>query len=544
MSADDIADLDALSPFELQDELARRAARSGAPRVLDAGKGQPNWLATTPRHAFHLLGRFAVGEARRHAENPDAGWDPDLAGVDARLSAFLDDDAGSGHAEDRHRERGADLLHATLDIGAGLGFDRQAWAAELVRGIIGDRYPWPHRMLSHVEELAHAYLVATHLGGDEPEGRFRLFATEGGAAAMTYVFQSLRRNGLLVPGDRIAVGTPVFSPYLQIPVLSEFGYEVVHVEADESVGWRYPAAELARLRDPTVKAFFLVNPGNPGTRALGRDEISVLAAVITDDRPDLILLTDTAYATFVEAFRSLLVEIPRHTIAVHSFSKHFGATGERLGFIAMHEDHVVDDLLREQGPTDRAQRARRYSSVTDDLDDFAFIDRTAADSRDVALYHIAGLSTPQQVQLALFAAFALTDGGREYIEMTRAVLLRRLRLLLDPLEVDLPTGPDTHYYTLIDAIELARRRHGDAFADWLVVTQHPLAFPLGLAERHGVVALPGRGFEATSWSVRVSLANLPDDGYPAIAAALQATTDDLHAGYADTHETDGPHDSP
>lgn len=49
MAADEgVAGLDALSPFELQDELAQRAARSGAPRVLDAGKGQPNWLATTP----------------------------------------------------------------------------------------------------------------------------------------------------------------------------------------------------------------------------------------------------------------------------------------------------------------------------------------------------------------------------------------------------------------------------------------------------------------------------------------------------------------
>jgi len=227
----------------------------------------------------------------------------------------------------------------------------------------------------------------------------------------------------------------------------------------------------------------------------------------------------------------VLAELPSHTIAVHSLSKHFGATGERLALIAQHEDHIVDRLLRDQSGSERAHRAARYRSVTDDLDGFAFADRLAADSRDVALYHIAGLSTPQQVQLALFAIFALLDHGRSYLAMTREVLLRRLRSLLDPLGIEVPVGADTHYYTLVDVIDLARRRHGDEFASWLAANEHPLRFPVALAERQGVVTLPGRGFEATSWSVRVSLANLPDDAYPVIAAALQATVDDLHATY-------------
>ncbi len=345
---------------------------------------------------------------------------------------------------------------------------------------------------------------------------------------MTYLFQSLRWNGLVVPGDRIAVGTPVFSPYLQIPNLVEYGFEMVHVRADPGVGWRYPAAELDQLRDPTVKAFFLVNPG---TRALGPDEIGALRDIVTSDRPDLLILTDTAYATFIDGFRSLLGELPSQTIAVHSFSKHLGATGERLALIAQHEDHVVDELLRGQPAGDRARRVARYRSVTADLDGFAFADQVAADSRDVALYHIAGLSTPQEVQLALFAVFILLEHGRSYLAMTREVLLRRLRSLLGPLGVEPPSGGDTHYYTLIDVIDLVRRRHGEDVATWLVVNENPLAFAITLAERYGVVVLPGRGFEATSWSVRVSLANLPDDRYPEIAAAMLAAIDDLHAAF-------------
>lgn len=423
-------ELDALSPFELQDELERLAEKADVAEALDAGKGQPDWLAVTPRHAFHLLGQFALGEAEHGTRAPDAGWYPNLDGVAERLAAFL---------EKHDDEPGASLLGAVVDRGvSALGFEADAWVGELVVGILGDRYPWPHRMLTHIERVVHEYLLVTHCGTDAKAGgslgRFNLFATEGGAAAMSYCFQSLRRNGLLGHGDRIAIGTPVFSPYLQIPSMSEFGFDIVHVTADESAGWQYPTAELSKLRDPAVKAFFLVNPGNPDTRSLGRDEVQIIKDIVAE-RPDLIILTDTAYATFVDGFHSLLAEFPHQTIGVHSFSKHMGATGERLAFIAMHEDHVIDRLLREQPRGERGYRAERYRTVTDDLDDFAFVDRVVADSREVALYHIAGLATPQQVKMALFAGFVLLDEGRAYLQMTRDVLERRLQELLSPLDL-------------------------------------------------------------------------------------------------------------
>jgi aspartate 4-decarboxylase len=518
-------ELDALSPFELQDELGRLAAKADVAEVLDAGKGQPNWLAVTPRHAFLLLGRFALEVAEQTATHPDAGWYPErTAGIAKRLTSFV-----TQHKQDP----GAALLKAAVDHGIKqLGFEPDAWVAELTVGMLGDRYPRPHRMLTHVEQVLHEYLLATHCAGRKPKGRFRLFGTEGGAAAMAYCFQSLRRNGLIGPGDKIAVGTPVFSPYLQIPVLSEYGFEIVHIKADEARGWRYPAEELNKLRHPGIKAFFLVNPGNPDTRALGKDELQQIKEIVASARPDLIILTDTAYATFVDGFHSLLEVLPRQTIGVHSFSKHMGATGERLAIIAMHEEHVIDQLLREQPPGQRSFRSERYRTVTDDLDDFEFVDRVVADSRDVALYHVAGLATPQQVKMALFAIFILLEQGQAYLGMTRTILIGRLRSLLEPLEVAMPSGDEnTHYYTLLDIVELARNRHGDDFATWLAVAQHPLELPIRLAEQHGIVALPGRGFEAMSWSVRISLANLPDDAYPKIADAVHAVIDDLFTTY-------------
>lgn len=57
---------------------------------------------------------------------------------------------------------------------------------------------------------------------------------------------------------------------------------------------------------------------------------------------------------------------------------------------------------------------RRYASLTRTPEHTKFIDRIVADSRDVAMNHTAGLSTPQQVQMALFSIFAMLDTNNEY----------------------------------------------------------------------------------------------------------------------------------
>src|SRR5882757_11250392 len=76
-----------LSPFELKDELiklAKVAERDEVAQFLDAGRGNPNWICTTPRDAFGTLLRFGLEESRRDITLPDAGRQiaktPGLAG--------------------------------------------------------------------------------------------------------------------------------------------------------------------------------------------------------------------------------------------------------------------------------------------------------------------------------------------------------------------------------------------------------------------------------------------------------------------------------
>ena len=62
--------------------------------------------------------------------------------------------------------------------------------------------------------------------------------------------------------------------------------------------------------------------------------------------------------------------------------------------------------------------------------------------------------------------------------------------------------------------------HGTDFADFLAEHHEPVAVVFRLAEQESVVLLHGGGFRGPAWSVRVSLANLGDDSYERIGAAI------------------------
>ena len=175
---------------------------------------------------------------------------------------------------------------------------------------------------------------------------------------MCYIFKSLKANRLLFPGDTIALGTPIFTPYLEMTHLEDYDLKVVNIDAPQENRFQFTDEEIKKLEDPKIKAFFVVNPGNPTGMAMDKETIAKIAKLVKTKRPDLMLLTDDVYGTFVDDFRSLLGELPQNTIGVYSYSKYFGCTGWRLGVIAIHEDNIFDKMIAKL-PDDRHEGARQ-----------------------------------------------------------------------------------------------------------------------------------------------------------------------------------------
>ena len=517
-----------LSPFEQKDKLitlAQAGTRRGTAQFLNAGRGNPNWICTTPREAFVTLLRFAIEESKRVLDAPDLGGMPEKAGIAERFTAFLDRNKDAG---------GTKLLRKAVTYGVNqLKFNADAFVHELTDGITGDMYPVPDRMLVGAERVVQEYLAQEMCAGRPPKGKYDLFAVEGGTAAMCYIFDSLMLNRLLHRGDRIALGVPTFTPYIEIPHFDRYNFKVTNIDAsretrpDGGHSWQYADEEIDKLADKRIKAFFLVNPSNPPSYAMRGESMERLVKLVKTKRPDLIIITDDVYGTFVPGFRSLMAELPQNTIGVYSFSKHFGCTGWRLGVIAIHEDNIFDRMLARLPAKDRAALNHRYSSITLTPDKLKFIDRMVADSRQVALNHTAGLSVPQQIQMVLFSLFALLDTTNSYKTLCQLIVRRRYKALWDGLGLPEPPSDDrAGYYAELDVMVWAEKFYGPEFVKFLQQNYESTDILFRLAEQSGVVLLPGGGFGGPEWSVRVSLANLPEEAYGKIGEYLRKAAEE------------------
>lgn len=510
-----------ISPFEFRNKLinlAESQREKSTHTLLDAGRGNPNWTAATPREAFFIFGIFAVEETRRVWNDGDLAGMPRKEGIAERLYDYL---------KKNKDMPGTTLLTNIINYGINnQGFDADRWVFELADAIIGDDYPVPDRMLIHIESIVYEYLVQELCYSRRSNGKFNIFAVEGATAAMCYIFDTLIANELLSRGDKIALMVPVFTPYLEIPHLPRYDFKVIYINAIELTSdgthtWQYPESEVNKLKDSSIKALFVVNPSNPPSVAIKPESVKQLVHIVENYNSNLMIISDDVYSTFVDNFRSLMADLSYNTIGVYSFSKYFGVTGWRLGTIALYEENVFDKLLRQMPEDKKLELRQRYGALSTHPDNIAFIDRIVADSRQVALNHTAGLSTPQQVQMAFFCAFALLDKENKYKKQTKDICKRRQKLLFKGLGLDLRNDPyDAAYYTEFDLLEWASCYYGYEFGKYLQNKYKPVDILYRLAEESSIVLLSGGGFQGPEWSIRISLANLNDEAYSKIGEAL------------------------
>ncbi|MBC7006171.1 bifunctional aspartate transaminase/aspartate 4-decarboxylase, partial [Photobacterium sp. BZF1] len=134
-----------LSPFELKDKLIEVAQTVPDRTLLDAGRGNPNFLATLPRRAFLRLGDFALEESERTYSYLNGGFGgiPDGYGIVERFDTFAKQNANA---------EGVKFLQKALSYTKDrLGIDKQEFLNELVNAFLGCNYPVPDRMLTNIE---------------------------------------------------------------------------------------------------------------------------------------------------------------------------------------------------------------------------------------------------------------------------------------------------------------------------------------------------------------------------------------------------------
>lgn len=514
-----------LGVFEVSNKLIDLAQKNKkCSTFLNAGRGNPNWINTLGRRAFARFLEFGMVESERTMQDGDLAGYIEGDKIESRFDQFFSQE----NRVDSFIREAMEYAEHTLSI------DKKECILELSNGIAGNNYPVPSRCLVNVEKVLNAYLEETLYPQTGLAKTTKLFPVEGGTAAIVYIFDSLKHNRLLHEGDQIAINMPIFTPYIQIPRLTNFQLTEINVTSTKESKWEIAKEEMEKLLDPAIKAFFLVNPSNPGAHSLGSESLRQLKEIV-DQRKDLIIITDDVYGTFVDRFQSVYGLAPYNTLLVYSFSKLFGCTGWRLGLIAANEHNVCNDLLEKLPEEEKCILDSDYSIVTTKTRQLPILDRICADSRSIGLYHTSGLSTPQQCLMALFSLTHLVCQKQEdmYFKSADAIVARRYHILCDALEIPEDNSPtNAKYYTIIDIYHIAEQKYGKSFRTYLEKNVEQIDFLVRLSKEKGLVLMAGMGFDAPAGTLRISQANLPDEDYRQIGIRILALLEEYYRKYS------------
>lgn len=186
-----------------------------------------------------------------------------------------------------------------------------------------------------------------------------IIVTAGSQAAMLTVTLAL-----LDPGDEVLVPTPFYDEYRRDIMLA--GATMIPVPTRLEDNFEVNPDDLERAVTPRTKAMILISPSNPTGAVMERATLERIAAIA--QRHDLLVIWDELYERFVyDGFEHVsLAALPgmwERTVLINGFSKCYGMTGWRIGYVAARRE-ITDALLPlSHGMTICAPSVSQYAAL-------------------------------------------------------------------------------------------------------------------------------------------------------------------------------------
>jgi aspartate/methionine/tyrosine aminotransferase len=136
-------------------------------------------------------------------------------------------------------------------------------------------------------------------------------------------------------GDRVALARPGYPAYANI--LRALGCEVVELPCGPETRWR-PTVEQLDALDAPIDGLVVAGPANPTGTVIDRAALDALVGWSADH--GVRLVSDEIYhgVTYSGGRGTSAREFGEESIVVSSFSKYWGMTGWRLGWLLLPED--------------------------------------------------------------------------------------------------------------------------------------------------------------------------------------------------------------
>jgi aminotransferase len=139
---------------------------------------------------------------------------------------------------------------------------------------------------------------------------------------------------MLDPGDHALTPSPHYDEYTRDAMI--LGGTLIPVPTTPETNFTIDVAALEAAITPKTKALVIVSPNNPTGTVLPRATVEGIARLAQER--DLVVISDEIYEYYVfdGAVHTSMASLPgmaERTITINSFSKGYGMTGLRLGFL-------------------------------------------------------------------------------------------------------------------------------------------------------------------------------------------------------------------
>lgn len=168
----------------------------------------------------------------------------------------------------------------------------------------------------------------------------------------------------LDPGDEVILPSPSYPSYREAILIA--GGVPVYVPLVEEDNFALDTEEIERAINRRTAAILYANPNNPTGTIYTRAQVEQVAALA--EAHGLLLVTDEVYKDFlynhVELFTPARLEaIRERVVRIFSFSKAYGMTGWRVGFLHSDRRNVAEILKVHDALVTCAPVASQYAAM-------------------------------------------------------------------------------------------------------------------------------------------------------------------------------------
>jgi aspartate/methionine/tyrosine aminotransferase len=223
---------------------------------------------------------------------------------------------------------GAEVLH--LEVGEPAGGTPPAALAAAAAAMATESCGYTEAFgLRPLRRALARYYAAEHGAAVDPA---RIAMTAGASGAFILAFLAA-----FDAGDRVIVTDPGYPAYRNI--LKALGIEVVAVATDAATRFQPTPELLDRVAGP-VHGLIIASPSNPTGTMLSGAELAALAAYCA--ARGIRIVSDEIYhgITYAGPAETMLAFAP-DAIVINSFSKYYGMTGWRLGWLVLPPELVA-----------------------------------------------------------------------------------------------------------------------------------------------------------------------------------------------------------